>query len=150
MVAGGGASVVYTDTVADLGYGAELGNYGEYSGNPTLEHTEIYAQTLIDLMCKYPAPKGKSKYLLIGGGIANFTDVRATFIGITNAITKSAEKLKKANVKIYVRRGGPNEKAGLDLMRETGMKTGVPIEIFDRYSHMTHIVSLIQKVEGKK
>ncbi len=30
MVAGGGASVVYTDTVADLGYGAELGNYGEY------------------------------------------------------------------------------------------------------------------------
>ncbi|TFG20610.1 MAG: ATPase [Promethearchaeota archaeon] len=150
MVAGGGASVIYTDTVADLGYGAELGNYGEYSGNPTMEHTEIYAQTLIDLMCKYPAQKGKYKYLLIGGGIANFTDVRATFIGITNAITKSAEKLKKANVKIYVRRGGPNEKAGLDLMREIGIKTGVPIKVFDRYSHMTHIVSLIQKEEGKK
>ncbi|MHA1110219.1 MAG: ATP citrate lyase citrate-binding domain-containing protein [Promethearchaeota archaeon] len=150
MVAGGGASVVYTDTVADLGFGAELGNYGEYSGNPTREHTEIYAQTLIDLMCKHPAPKGKSKYLIIGGGIANFTDINKTFLGITSAITKSAEKLKKANVKIYVRRGGPNEKAGLELMRQTGAKTGVPIEVFDRYAHMTHIVSLIQKEEGKK
>jgi ATP-citrate lyase beta-subunit len=150
MVAGGGASVIFTDTVADLGFADELGNYGEYSGNPTQEHTEIYAQTVIDLMCKYPPLKGKSKYLLIGGGIANFTDVRATFIGITNAITKSAEKLKKTSVKIYVRRGGPNETAGLDLMRETGVKTGVPIEVFDRYSHMTHIVSLITKEEAKK
>jgi hypothetical protein len=30
MVAGGGASVIYADTVADLGLGSELGNYGEY------------------------------------------------------------------------------------------------------------------------
>lgn len=34
MVAGGGASVIYTDTVADLGFSSELGNYGEYSGAP--------------------------------------------------------------------------------------------------------------------
>jgi ATP citrate (pro-S)-lyase len=32
MVAGGGASVVYADTISDLGYGHELANYGEYSG----------------------------------------------------------------------------------------------------------------------
>lgn len=37
MVAGGGASVIYTDTVADLGYSAELGNYGEYSGAPNTQ-----------------------------------------------------------------------------------------------------------------
>ncbi|MFX1235819.1 MAG: ATP citrate lyase citrate-binding domain-containing protein, partial [Promethearchaeota archaeon] len=35
MVAGGGASVIYTDTIADLGFSKELGNYGEYSGNPS-------------------------------------------------------------------------------------------------------------------
>ena len=29
MVAGGGASVVYADTITDLGYGKELANYGE-------------------------------------------------------------------------------------------------------------------------
>ena len=32
MVAGGGASVVYSDTICDLGQNKELANYGEYSG----------------------------------------------------------------------------------------------------------------------
>ncbi len=114
-----------------------------------MEHTEIYAQTLIDLMCKYPAPKESINIYLLEEVSLISQMLESTFIGITNAITKSAEKLKKANVKIYVRRGGPNEKAGLDLMRETGIKTGVPIEVFDRYSHMTHIVSLITKEEAK-
>jgi len=37
MVAGGGASVIYADTVVDLGMGDELANYAEYSGNPKEE-----------------------------------------------------------------------------------------------------------------
>ena len=32
MVAGGGASVIYADTLTDLGAGEEIANYGEYSG----------------------------------------------------------------------------------------------------------------------
>lgn len=32
-----GASVIYADTVADLGYADELGNYAEYSGAPNLQ-----------------------------------------------------------------------------------------------------------------
>ncbi|NHJ21741.1 MAG: ATPase [Candidatus Lokiarchaeota archaeon] len=151
MVAGGGASVVYTDTIADLGFSEELGNYGEYSGNPSQEHTEIYAQTLIDLITKAPNLKGKEKFLIIGGGIANFTDVKATFAGIVSAIKKSADKLKQANVKIFVRRGGPNEKQGLELMRQTGEETGIPIEIYDRYSSMTRPVArMIEEIRGEK
>jgi ATP citrate (pro-S)-lyase len=53
MVAGGGASVVYADTIADLGFGAELANYGEYSGAPTLSETYDYARTIFSLMCKH-------------------------------------------------------------------------------------------------
>ena len=34
MVAGGGASVIYSDTICDLGGSKELANYGEYSGAP--------------------------------------------------------------------------------------------------------------------
>ncbi len=147
MVAGGGASVIYTDTIVDLGLGSELGNYGEYSGNPSREHTEIYAQTIIDLITEHPDPKGHPKYLIIGGGIANFTDVKATFTGIVNAIRNSVEKLKKANVKIFVRRGGPNEKQGLELMKKVGEETGIPIEVYDRYTHMTRVVDLIKKTE---
>jgi len=142
MVAGGGASVIYTDTIADMGYAKKLANYGEYSGNPNREHTELYAQTIIDLITETPDPKGKPKILIIGGGIANFTDVKATFTGIVGALRKSAEKLKKANVKIYVRRGGPNEKEGLELMRAVGEEIGVPIEVYDRYTHMTRVVPL--------
>ncbi len=142
MVAGGGASVIYADTIVDLGFGKELANYGEYSGNPTREHTELYAQTIIDLMTEKPDPQGGPKFLLIGGGIANFTDVKATFQGIVSALRKSAKKLKDANVKIYVRRGGPNETEGLELMRQVGQEIGVPIEVYDRYTHMTRIVPL--------
>ncbi len=147
MVAGGGASVIYTDTIVDLGYGEELGNYGEYSGNPSREYTEIYAQTIIDLITETPDIAGRSKYLIIGGGIANFTDVKATFTGIVSAIKNSVEKLKKAKVKIYVRRGGPNEKQGLELMKQVGKETGVPIEVYDRYTHMTRVVDLIKQAE---
>ncbi|MFX1453484.1 MAG: ATP citrate lyase citrate-binding domain-containing protein [Promethearchaeota archaeon] len=150
MVAGGGASVIYTDTVVDLGLGGELGNYGEYSGNPSREHTEIYAQTIIDLITENPDPQGKPKYLIIGGGIANFTDVKATFTGIVSAIRNSVDKLKKANVKIFVRRGGPNEKQGLEMMEQVGKETGIPIEVYDRYTHMTRVVELIKKAEEGK
>ncbi|MFX0037649.1 MAG: ATP citrate lyase citrate-binding domain-containing protein [Candidatus Hermodarchaeota archaeon] len=150
MVAGGGASVIYTDTIADLGFSEELGNYGEYSGNPSQEHTEIYAQTLIDIITEKPDPEGKEKYLIIGGGIANFTDVKATFGGIVSAIKKSVDKLKKANVKILVRRGGPNEKQGLELMKKVGEETGIPMDIYDRYSSMTRPVArMIEKMRGE-
>ncbi|MHA1304295.1 MAG: ATP citrate lyase citrate-binding domain-containing protein, partial [Candidatus Heimdallarchaeaceae archaeon] len=82
LLSGGGASVIFTDTIVDLGFGHELANYGEYSGNPSEEHTYIYAEQIIGLMCREPDPEGRPKYLFIGGGIANFTDVRATFRGL--------------------------------------------------------------------
>lgn len=40
MVAGGGASVIYSDTICDLGGASELANYGEYSGK--LEHCSLF------------------------------------------------------------------------------------------------------------
>ena len=64
-----------------------------------------------------------------------------------SAIKNSVDKLKTANVKIYVRRGGPNEKQGLELMRQVGEETGVPIDVYDRYTHMTRVVDLIKKAE---
>ena len=66
MVAGGGASVVYADTVADYGYSHELANYGEYSGAPSTDETYEYAKTLIKLMTRYKHPEGK--VFIIGGG----------------------------------------------------------------------------------
>ncbi|MDG6218850.1 MAG: ATP citrate lyase citrate-binding domain-containing protein [Candidatus Thermoplasmatota archaeon] len=142
LVAGGGASVIYADTVADLGFADELANYGEYSGNPSTELTYEYTKTILELMTQKKDKKGRPKYLLIGGGIANFTDVAKTFTGIIQAIDDYAEKLKKTNVKIYVRRGGPNYKEGLELMRKLGTRIGLPIEVYGPETHMTKIVSM--------
>jgi len=145
LVAGGGASVIYADTVADLGFTKELANYGEYSGNPSTELTFEYTKTILDLMTRKKDLKGRPKFLIVGGGIANFTDVAKTFTGIIQAIEKYSEKLKKNNVKIFVRRGGPNYTEGLDNMRKMGKKLGLPVEVYGPETHMTKIVSMALK-----
>ncbi|HEU18570.1 MAG TPA: ATPase [Deltaproteobacteria bacterium] len=143
MVAGGGASVIYADTITDLGFMEEMANYGEYSGDPNEEFTYLYARTIIDLMTRKKNPKGT--FLLIGGGIANFTDVANTFRGIIRALREYKKKLRENKVKIYVRRGGPNYKEGLNQMRALGGELGVPIEVYGPETHMTKIVSMALK-----
>jgi hypothetical protein len=137
MVAGGGASVIYTDTVGDLGYAQELGNYGEYSGAPNTAETYAYAKTVIE--CATANPDGRGRALLIGGGIANFTDVAATFKGITQALREQQAALQRANMHIYVRRGGPNYQTGLAAMKTLGAELGVPVEVYGPEASMTGI-----------
>ena len=146
MVAGGGASVVYADTIADLAGVADLANYGEYSGGPTTAETQFYAETIFDLMTRYEDPRGK--ILIIGGAIANFTDVAKTFTGIINAFEKYADKLKAHNTKIYVRRGGPNYEKGLKDIKEAADRLGLYIEVYGPETHVTDIVRMA--LEGDK
>ncbi|CAJ2647513.1 unnamed protein product [Trifolium pratense] len=127
MVAGGGASVIYADTVGDLGFANELGNYAEYSGAPNEEE------------CATADPDGQKRALVIGGGIANFTDVAATFSGIIRALKEKESKLKAARMHIYVRRGGPNYQKGLEKMRALGDEIGIPIEVYGPEATMTGI-----------
>jgi len=138
LVAGGGASVVYADTIADLGAGDELGNYGEYSGNPTADMTYQYVKTILGLMGKHKHPDGK--LLIVGGGIANFTDIAATFKGIVRAFKEMRSTLVDHKTQIFVRRGGPNYQEGLRMMRESDF--GVPCHVFGPETHMTSIVAM--------
>ncbi|MBU4485103.1 ATPase, partial [bacterium] len=94
-------------------------------------------------MTRKKDPKGK--VLLIGGGIANFTDVAKTFTGIIKALKEYQKKIIDHNVKIYVRRGGPNYQEGLENMRKLGETLGVPIEVYGPETHMTKIVSMALK-----
>ncbi len=141
MVAGGGASVIYADTVCDLGYASELAMYGEYSGNPSTGLTYEYAKVVLDLMTRKPDPKGRAKTLILGGGIANFTDVAKTFTGIIKALNEFGDKLKDVNARIFVRRGGPNYQEGLINLKNAAEKLGVPIEVHGPEYHMTRVVS---------
>ena len=142
MVAGGGASVIYTDTIADLGFASQLANYGEYSGNPSTADTYAYACEVLALLTATTAPARQSKHLLIGGGIANFTDVAETFAGIIQALREFANRLRATPVNVYVRRGGPNYAEGLRQIEQACHEIGVPVQVFGPELHMTRIVTM--------
>ena len=63
--------------ISPLGGASEIANYGEYSGAPSESQTYEYAKTILSLMTRRPNDLGKC--LIIGGGIANFTNVASTF-----------------------------------------------------------------------
>ena len=115
LLSGGGASITIADTVQSAGYGASLGNYGEYSGGPTTAETYLYTKQILNLVLSSTANR---KAIVIAGGVANFTDVKSTFKGIIQALAEVADQLKAQDVKVFVRRGGPNEVEGLKLMEE--------------------------------
>jgi len=142
MVAGGGASVVYADTIADLAGIEDLANYGEYSGGPTTSETKFYAETILDLMTRKKDAKGREKILIIGGAIANFTDVAKTFTGIIQAFENYADKMKEVGIKIYVRRGGPNYEKGLKDIKEAADRLGLWIDVYGPETHVTDIVRM--------
>jgi ATP citrate (pro-S)-lyase len=149
MVAGGGASVVYSDAIAAAGFAHELANYGEYSGAPTEGQTYEYAKTILDLMTR-GEPLKDGKVLIIGGGAANFSDVAATFKGIIRALKEHKEGLIRHNVKIWVRRAGPNYQEGLKAMRLCGESLGVPIKVYGPEAPITAIVPMALGVNKDK
>lgn len=115
LLSGGGASITIADEAANRNKADLIGNYGEYSGGPTREETQVYTEAVIKQMLGSNAHK---KALIIAGGVANFTDVRKTFSGIIDALANYLDAIKEAGVKVYVRRGGPNEEEGLKVMSE--------------------------------
>jgi ATP-citrate lyase beta-subunit len=114
LLSGGGASIVIADEVYNLGLGDQLANYGEYSGNPNTDETYTYTKQLLKLIIASKAPK---KVLFIGGAVANFTDIAKTFAGIIRAFDDEAAVLKKQHLKVFVRRGGPNQEIGLQKIK---------------------------------
>lgn len=114
LLSGGGASVVLADEVFNRGAGALLANYGEYSGNPNREETFLYTSAILRSLLLSSAD---DKKLIIAGGIANFTDIRATFDGIIQALNEHASELREQHVKVYIRRGGPHEAEALETMK---------------------------------
>ena len=132
-----------------------------HSGDPSETLTFEYANTILKLLLADATP---NKILLIGGGIANFTNVADTFQGIARAIERHAALLRERSVKIYVRRGGPNYQQGffffffffsfcdllisiifekgLQMMKQLGVRTNVSIEVFGPETHLTKICSM--------
>jgi ATP-citrate lyase beta-subunit len=139
LPAGGGASVFYADAVVALG--GKLANYAEYSGDPP----DWAVEALTDRVCSLPG----IKRIIVGGAIANFTNVQKTFGGIISGFRKAKAEGKLNGVEIWVRRGGPYEKEGLAMMKALEQE-GFKIQVFDRYTPLTDIVDMSIKGEGKR
>lgn len=142
MTAGGGASVVFLDSIYTHGYGKEVANYAEYSGNPTTNETYEYAKVFFRAMFK---SKNKPKILILGGGIANFTDVSKTFDGIIKAIYDYKDKFIEHNVQVIVRRGGPNAQIALNKIKRELDNMGILIEVYDEEYNIDNVGAKIGK-----
>lgn len=137
LLSGGGASVVVADEVYNQGFGKELANYGEYSGNPNQEEAEQYTRAVLGLLLK---SKSKKKVLFIGGAVANFTDIANTFTGVIAAIDAVAEQLRDQGVKVFVRRGGPRQEIGLAKIEACLQRHGILGSVHTPETPLTEVV----------
>ena len=115
LLSGGGASITIADEASNAGKADYIGNYGEYSGGPSAEETFLYTNEVLKAAFTSSAPK---KAIIIAGGVANFTDVKKTFSGIIRSLTENLAQLQHSNIKVFVRRGGPNETEGLAMIKK--------------------------------
>ena len=90
LPAGGGASVYYSDAV--VARGGKLANYAEYSGDPPDWAVEV----LTEKVCSLPGINN----IIVGGAIANFTDVKKTFGGIIAGFRKAKADGKLTGITI--------------------------------------------------
>ncbi|XWV26598.1 putative ATP-citrate synthase [Tupanvirus soda lake] len=148
---GGGASVCYFDKWMKIVSQTEdlaPANYGELSGNPSREFVYEYIKQIFSLMEKSQMSTNKPYYLIIGGGIANFTLVDKTFLGIVDAIKEYHDVLLSKNVHIFVRRGGPNYLAGLQILTDCCKKYNIKCEAYGPEKPMTQILDQINNIEN--
>jgi succinyl-CoA synthetase beta subunit len=137
LLSSGGASIVIADEIHSKGYGKEIISYGEYSGGPTREETYEYSKNVLSLLIN---SKSKNKVLIIAGGVANFTDIYLTFLGVVDALNEFSSKLNEQNIKVFVRRGGPNEKKGLSHMESFLKKNNLFGAVYGSDTEITLVI----------
>lgn len=136
LFSGGGASIANMDALIKTGL--KPANYTEYSGNPPREKVRDLAKIVLSK----PGLKG----LWIAGGVANFTNVQETFNGIVDALDEI-----KPTYPIVVRRAGPYEAEGMELMRACAERNNLTMKLFGKETSMSETASILASMinEGK-
>jgi ATP citrate (pro-S)-lyase len=138
LIAGGGASVLYTDSIINMGLKDKLANYGEYSGNPSASYVYLYSKKILKLMLD--SSSKEQIILIVGGGISNFTYVDKTFEGILKSIEELSSEICSKNIKILVRRGGLNYQQGLNNFKKLCNKLEIECKIHGPETHITNFL----------
>lgn len=128
LFSGGGASIANMDALINAGL--QPANYTEYSGNPPREKVAELAKIVLSK----PGLQG----LWIAGGVANFTNVKETFLGIIDALDEI-----KPQYPIVVRRAGPFEAEGMQLMRECAERNNLNMKLFGKTKSMSDTSTIL-------
>ena len=97
---------------------------------------EAYASEILSLVERNDFEQA----LIIGGGIANFTDIKKAFDGVIKALKKHRPGLDK--LKIFVRRAGPNDTEGLKALQSACDEMSIPCVTHGAELPMTEIVKM--------
>jgi citryl-CoA synthetase large subunit len=135
LFSGGGASIANMDAL--IKSGCKPANYTEYSGNPPRE--KVYQ--LAKIVLSKPGLKG----LWIAGGVANFTNVGETFHGIVDALDEL-----KPSYPIVVRRAGPYEKEGMQLMEDCAKRNNLNMRLFGKETSMSETAAVLASMINRK
>ena len=85
--------------------------------------TDTYAKTIVSLRTRYKHLVGK--FLIVGSCMANKTDVAAMVNGLIKALENSLLELKEYNIKIWIRRIGPNYFDGFRKIKKRQLRRGL-------------------------
>ena len=128
---GGGASIANMDALMNVGL--KPANYTEYSGNPPRE--KVYQ--LAKIVLSKPGLKG----LWMAGVVANFTNVKETFLGIIDAL----DEVKPA-YPIVVRRDGPESAEAMELMKQCAERNHLNMKLFTKETSMSATVQVLAEM----
>ena len=112
--------------------GAKPANFTEFSGNPSDE--KVYELTRI--IISKPGLNG----LWIVGAIANFTLMDTTMSGVIKAL----EELRP-QFPIVVRRSGPHEKEGLEILKKAKKELNLDMTVHGAEMPMTKTAMIIKE-----
>ena len=128
---GGGASIANMDALIKAGL--KPANYTEYSGNPPREKVSQLAKIVLSK----PGLRG----LWMAGVVANFTNIKETFLGIIDALDEI-----KPTYPIVVRRDGPESAEAFRLMQECAARNNLKIKMFNKDTSMSDTAKVLAEM----
>lgn len=128
---GGGASIANMDAL--LAAGLKPANYTEYSGNPPRE--KVYQ--LAKIVLSKPGLRG----LWMCGVVANFTNIKDTFMGIVDALDEI-----KPQYPIVVRRDGPESAEAKQLILECAERNHLNLRWFGKETPMADTAQVLAEM----
>lgn len=138
------ASVAAMDKLADMWLIDEVINYGELSWNPNYRHNKAYIQWLVDLMVNNSHKNTGKKRLCVIWGISNFTKIDVFCKAFVDALSEKVEEIKKAEITIFVRRGGVNDTKWLGLIDTFCAKHDIPCSVADWDVYITQAMEILR------